>query len=133
MAPTSVTIAAPSAEAARDQGARELGVQAEQVTVEPSGESAYTVALKSAVGHLDVTVSEDRMTAQIDVITPAVGEGKPVTVAAIEDVLAEHKVTFGIDKEAIEQIIAEVAGTGVARKNVLVAAGDRPAPISRPR
>lgn len=128
MKANSVMISAPNAETACTEGAKALGLQPDQVTVELTGQSTYVVTPKSAPGGLEVAVSEDKMTAQIEVIFPPVGDGAPITVADVEAALAERKVTFGIDKGAIEKVIAEVAATGEARENVVVATGEQLVP-----
>lgn len=125
---TSVTVGAPDAEGARKEGARLLGVAPEQVTVEPSGEGAYTVTPRSAPGQFEIKVREDKMAALIEMITPAMGDGEAVTAGDIEKALSEQKVTFGIDAGAIRQVVAQVAATGEARKGVTVAVGKPPVP-----
>ncbi len=128
MEPSSVMISAPDAEAACAEGAKTLGLQPDQVTVEFSGESTYVVTPKSAPGRLEIDVSEDGMTAQIKVITSSMGGGDPITVADVEAALAEQKVAFGIDKGAIEKVVAEVAATGEARESIVVASGKQCVP-----
>lgn len=126
MHPASVTITAPSMEAARDQGAQRLGVSPEDVTVTSSGESTYTVSVKRAPGRFSLAIQEDKLAAMIEVITPPSGGGRPVTAADIENELAQRNITFGIDHAAIEQVAAEVEATGKKQVNVRIAEGQPP-------
>lgn len=123
---TAVTVVAGSAETAQAEGARELGVQSAQVTVEKLGESEYTVTLKNVVTHFDIVVNEDKMVVTLDIQPPAERYSVPVTVEDVEKGLAEQKITFGIDKAAIEKAVAEVVATREARSNVIAAVGTPP-------
>jgi uncharacterized protein len=127
MTPTSVVIAAQDTEAARREGARKLCVQPDQVTVRPSGESAYTVALKSAPGGFEITVSEDKMSAAIEITGPPKDPDEPVTAAEVEKAVAEKGLSFGMDPEAIRKVVKDAAG-GKAQESVVVAAGRPPVP-----
>ncbi|MFO7987184.1 MAG: FapA family protein [Desulfatiglandaceae bacterium] len=123
MLQTTVTVSCDTDEAARIAGAEKLGVQPDDVTVASVDAKTYTVTLLNAPGQLDVVVLDRHMNATIRTITPPLGNGKPVSVNDIEQALADQNVVFGINKELIENIVSEVAATGIAQKNVQIAVG----------
>ncbi|MBW1780491.1 MAG: DUF342 domain-containing protein [Deltaproteobacteria bacterium] len=124
MPPTTVTISCDNEETARIGGAEQLGVQPHEVAVKSVDAETYTVSLLNMPGRLEIVVLDRHMNATIRTITPAVGNGKPVAVKDIEQALSDLNVVFGIHKEVIESIVSEVAATGMAKKNVRIAAGE---------
>ncbi len=124
MKPTSVEVQSPSDDDARREGAEKLGVGPDEVTVEPTGESTYTVTLNNAPGQFDLAVTKDRMSVVIKTITPPIGDGTAVTVEDVEKALAGQNVTFGMKKDAIERVVAQVVDTGKPKNNVIVAVGE---------
>lgn len=123
MPQTAVTISCDNDQTARIQGAEKLGVQPDKVTVKSVDPETYKVTLLDVPGQLDIVVLDRAMNAVIREITPPVGDGRPVSVEDVEKKLADLNVVFGIDKEVIENTVAEVAATGIAQHNVRVAAG----------
>ncbi|MBW1959364.1 MAG: DUF342 domain-containing protein [Deltaproteobacteria bacterium] len=121
---TTVTISAGNNKTARIQGARQLGVQPDEVKVVPVDEKTYSVSIKNMPGQFEITVQEDKMVAVIETITPPLDNGKPVTVEDIEHALADLGIIFGINKEVIKNIVCEVVDTGTPRNNIQVAAGE---------
>ncbi|MBU0768331.1 MAG: FapA family protein, partial [Proteobacteria bacterium] len=109
---------------ARIEGARQLGVQPDDVRVVPVDENTYAVSIENMSGQFDIAVSEDKMGAAIGTITPPLGKGKPVTVEDIEHALADLKIVLGIDKEIIKNIVSEVINTGTLRNNIRIAVGE---------
>jgi uncharacterized protein (DUF342 family) len=124
MQPTTVTISAETDKSARVEGARQLGVQPEDVEVIPVDEKTYAVSIKNMPGQFDITILEDKMGAAIRTITPPLGKGKPVTVEDIEHALADLKIVFGINKDVIKNIVSEVINTGTPSNNIQVATGE---------
>jgi len=121
---TTVTISCDNDETARIEGAEKLGVQPDEVAVESVGAETYTVSMRNAPGQLDIVILDRQMNATIRTITPPLGNGKPLAVKDIEKALADLDIAFGINKEIIENIVSEVAATGIARNNVRIAAGE---------
>ncbi|MGD2150418.1 MAG: FapA family protein [Desulfobacterales bacterium] len=121
---TTVTISAGNNKTARIQGARQLGVQPDEVKVVQVDETTYSVSIKNMPGQFEITVQEDKMGAVIETITPPLDNGKPVTVEDIEHALADLGIIFGINKEVIKNIVCEVVDTGTPRNNIQVAAGE---------
>ena len=121
---TTVTVSVKTDKSARIEGARQLGVQPDDVNVVPVDEQTYAVSIKNMPGQFDITISEDKMGAAIGTITPPLGKGKPVTVEDIEHALADLKIVFGINKEVIKNIVSEVINTGTPCNNIQVAVGD---------
>jgi uncharacterized protein (DUF342 family) len=121
---TSVTILADTDENARIEGARQLGVQPEDVEIVPIDEKTYAVSIKDMPGQFDIGVLDDKMGAVIRTITPPLGRGKPVKVEDIEHALADLKIVFGIDKEAVKNTVSEVINTRTPCNNIQVAAGE---------
>ena len=126
MQPTTVTVLVETDKSARIEGARQLGVQPEDVNVVPVDEKTYAVSIKNMPGQFDIAVSEDKMEAAINTITPPLGNGKPVAVEDIEHALADLKIIFGIDKKIIKNCVSEVINTGTPCKNIQVAVGEPP-------
>ena len=124
MQKTAVTISESDEKSARIEGAQQLGVQPDEVTIAQVDAATYTVSMKNAPGQLDIVVQEDKMAATIRAIGPPLGNGKPLTVEDVEQTLSNLNIVVGIDKEAIENIVSEVAATGTPRNNILVAAGE---------
>ena len=123
MLKTTVAIAAASEEAARVEGALKLGVAPDEVTVEPIDKDTYNVSMVNAPGQFDIVILERKMVATLQIITPPLGNGKPVAVPDIEKALADLKIVYGIKKEVIENIVSEVAETGSPRENIQIATG----------
>jgi len=121
---TTVTISAGNNKTARIQGARQLGVQPDEVKVVQVDETTYSVSIKNMPGQFEITVQEDKMGAVIETITPPLDNGKPVTVEDIEHALADLGIIFGINKEVIKNIVCEVVDTVTPRNNIQVAAGE---------
>ena len=101
-----------------------MGVSTSEVIVEPAGESSYSVSLKNVPGLIKVDVPENNMSAVIRLITPPSGDGPWVTIEYVEQALANLKVTFGIDREAIEKVVSEVSSTKKPQKNIAIASGE---------
>ncbi|MBW2194641.1 MAG: DUF342 domain-containing protein [Deltaproteobacteria bacterium] len=80
--------------------------------------------MKNPDSQFDIVIREDKMAASIGAITPPAGNAKPVTVESVEQALADSNIVFGIDKNAIESLVSEVAATGTLRKNITVAVGE---------
>ena len=124
MQQTTITISAETDENARIEGAQQLGVQPEYVEIVSIDEKTYAVSIKDMPGQFDIGVLDDKMGAVIRTITPPLGRGKPVKVEDIEHVLADLKIVFGIDKEAIKNTVSEVINTRTSCNNIQVAAGE---------
>lgn len=123
---TTVTVSVETDKSARIEGARQLGVQPEDVNVVPVDEKTYAVSIENMPGQFDIAVSEDKMGAAISTITPPLGKGKPVTVEDIEHALADLKIIFGIDKKAIKNSVSDVINTGTPGNNIQIAVGEPP-------
>ncbi|MBW2603470.1 MAG: DUF342 domain-containing protein [Deltaproteobacteria bacterium] len=121
---TTVTVTVKTDQSARIEGARQLGVQPDDVKVVPVDEKTYAVSIKNLPGQFDIAVLEDKMAAAIRTITPPLGNGKPVTVEDIEHALADLNIVFGIEKDEIENIVSEVKNTGTPHNNIRVAVGE---------
>jgi len=123
MLKTSVAISSTSDEAARIEGALKLGVEPDEVTVEPIDRDTYDVSMVNAPGQFDIVILEGKMVATLQIIRPPLGNGKPVAVQDIEKALADLKIVYGISREVIENIVSEVAETGSPRENIQIATG----------
>jgi uncharacterized protein (DUF342 family) len=121
---TTISVSAETDKSARIEGARQLGVQPEDVKVVPVDEKTYAVSIKNMPGQFDIAISEDKMGAAIRTITPPLGKGKPVTVEDIEHALADLKIVFGVNKEVIKNIVSEVINTVTPGNNIQVAVGE---------
>ena len=84
-----------------------------------------TGSLKKPEPRLNISISEDRMTAVIS--APPSGLNEPVTTEDIESALAELNIVFGIDKQAIEKVVTQVAAKTTPWVDVTVAGGNTPA------
>jgi hypothetical protein len=84
MLKTSVAISATSDEAARIEGALKLGIEPDEVAVEPIDNETYNVSMVNAPGQFDIVLLERKMVATLQIITPPLGNGKPVAVEDIE-------------------------------------------------
>ena len=78
MLKTSVAISSTSDEAARIEGALKLGVEPDDVAVEPIDNDTYNVSMVNAPGQFDIVILERKMVATLQIITPPLGNGKPV-------------------------------------------------------
>jgi uncharacterized protein len=124
MLQTTITISSDNDETARIEAAERLGVEPDEVAVESADGETYTASLLNAPGQMDIVVLDRHMNATIRTITPPLGNGKPVEVKEIEEALAALNIVFGINKEIIENIVSEVAATGISQNNVQIAAGE---------
>ena len=119
-----VTISAGNNNTARVEGARQLGVQPEEVNVVQADETTYTVSVTNMPGQFEIVIQEDKMGAVIETITPPAGNGRPVTVEDIEQALKDLGITFGINKDVIKNVVSEVVETAAPRTNIQIAAGE---------
>ena len=124
MLKTTVTISSTSDVAARIEGALKLGVEPDEVTVEPIDIDTYDVSMMNAPGQFDIVILEHHMVATLKIITPPLGNGKPVAVQDIEKALADLKIVYGINREVIENIVSEVAETGSPREDIQIVTGE---------
>jgi uncharacterized protein (DUF342 family) len=122
----SITIGLNDEKSALIEGAQKLGLSPEELTCRRLDQDRYLVEMKDAPGQFEILVREDKMEALIEIITPPKGKGKPVTVEDIEQALAHRKITFGIDAEAIGEVVSRVTETGVPQDNIPIAAGEPP-------
>jgi uncharacterized protein len=119
-----IRIISSTSDQARIEGALKLGVEPDEVAVEPIDDDTYDVSMMNAPGQFDIVILERHMVAMLKIITPPIGKGKPVAVQDIEKALADQKIVSGINKEVIKNIVSEVAETGSSRKNIQIAAGE---------
>ncbi len=124
MRQTTVTISEENDTAARIEGARQLGVQPDEVTVVQADKANYIVSIKNAPGQFDIFIWQDKMGAAIRTITPPLGNGKPLTAEDIKNALADLNIVVGINIQVIENIVSEVIDTGTPRNNIQVAVGE---------
>jgi hypothetical protein len=124
MLKTTVTISSDSDKSARIEGALKLGVEPNEVRVEPIDKDTYKVSMINVPGQVDVAILEDQMVAAIKMITPPLGNGTSASVNDIEKALADLKIVYGINKEVIENIVSEVTDSGSSRKNIQIATGE---------
>jgi len=124
MLKTTVTISSDSDKSARIDGALKLGVEPDEVRVEPIDKDTYKVSMINVPGQVDVAILEDQMVAAIKMITPPLGNGTPASVNDIEKALADLKIVYGISKEVIKNIVSEVTDSGSPRKNIQIATGE---------
>ncbi|MCK4829708.1 DUF342 domain-containing protein, partial [bacterium] len=118
-----IIIAGNSEDEARVLGARNLGLKPDEVSVESTGESEFTVTEKDLPARVDIFVSADKMSAMIQSITPPRGNGPALTKDDVLKTLSENKVVFGINSAAIDKVVADMAKTGKVISNQLVAKG----------
>ena len=118
-----IIIAGNSEDEARVLGARNLGLKPDEVSVESTGESDFTVTEKDLPARVDIFVSADKMSAMIQSITPPRGNGPALTKDDVLKTLSENKVVFGINSAAIDKVVADMAKTGKVISNQLVAKG----------
>ena len=78
----------------------------------------------SANGWFQIAVANDASTASIKKIVRHSGNGKPVTASDIHNKLKQLKVTYGIDREAIEQLVTCVNDNNIPDHPVVIAKGD---------
>lgn len=123
---TSVEIAAPDELSARIDGAKELGVQPDEVKLTPLADGLYTVALVSIPGDFDIQVDPDKMFVTLSSITPPPADGAPVTAEKILKELKQQKIVFGINEELIGQVAERVAHTRTPEENIRIAEGQTP-------
>ena len=124
MLKTSVTISSDSDKSARLDGALKLGVEPNEVRVEAIDKDTYEVSMMNAPGQFDILILERHMVATLKIITPPLGNGKPVAVQDFEKALADLKIVYGINREVIENIVSEVADSGNPRENIQIATGE---------
>ena len=76
-------------------------------------------------GHVEIHLSQDRMTATADFFPPAPG-GAAFTIANVVSELGGAGVVFGIDEKVIERAILKCLGDGQILKGIVVAKGLKP-------
>ncbi|MGV1100993.1 flagellar assembly protein A [Thiovibrio sp. JS02] len=123
MVQSSVTVEAQNTEDARTEGARLLKVPTAGVDVAEIGAGRYQVSVRNLPGRFEVVVQPDKLAAFLKVITPPLGNGRPVSAEDVLLVLAGKNIVFGIDNEAIAQVVALARETGSPESNVCIARG----------
>jgi hypothetical protein len=91
-------IAGNSEDEARVLGARNLGLKPDEVSVESTGESEFTVTEKELPARVDIFVAVDKMSAMIRTITPPRGNAPALTKDDVLTALSENKVVFGASR-----------------------------------
>lgn len=86
--------------------------------------SSETDAIPAANGWFQIAVASDGATASIKKIVRHSGTGKPVIVMDILKKLKELKVVYGVDREAIDELLNAVENHNVPDKPVVIAKGD---------
>ena len=123
MPSTQITIASSDRDTALLQGATELDVAVEALEVEDLGDGQFRVFLKEPPGSFKIFILPDKITVLLKEITPPTGSAASITAQDILKQLADQKVVFGIDSEAIERVCADVEATRTTRTDVLIAFG----------
>ena len=103
-----------------------MGLQPDEVHVEPAGDRQFTVMEKDLPAHIEISVSADNMSAMIQHITQPRGNSPDLTIEDVEKAIAEKKVTFGIKEMVIKQLVSEMSMESENKKNILVAEGMPP-------
>ena len=80
--------------------------------------------IPSANGWFQIAVPNDGLTASVKKIVRHTGNGKPVKANDILKKLKQLKVTYGIDREAIEDLVKSVDDNNVPEEPVVIAKGD---------
>ena len=122
----SITIELKDEKSALIEGARKLGLSPEELTCRRLDQDSYLVEMKDAPGQFEILVRENKMEAQLKIITPPKGKGKPVTVEDMKQVLVDRGIIFGINAEALREVVSRVAETGVPQGNIVIAVGEPP-------
>jgi uncharacterized protein len=82
------------------------------------------VEVASANGWFQIAVSNDELFATVKKIVRHAGNGKPVTTRDIFKKLKELKVVYGIDRDAIENLVKFVEDNNIPEEPVVIAKGD---------
>ena len=124
MAENSLTIEAQSSEEARGQGALRLQLPPEDLEVTALDQGHYLVSVANVPGRFEIFVQADRLAAFLKVITPPRGNGALVSSEQVLQALAEKKILFGIDTQAIDEVVARVRETGKPETDICIARGE---------
>ncbi len=82
--------------------------------------------VSSAVDHkIDLTVTDDHMSVVMN-CSPARGNGSPLTIDAVRQLLAERGITQGVDYEAIEKAVRQANSSLSDQTGVQIAVGTPP-------
>jgi len=79
----------------------------------------------SVDGECDITVSEDKMSAVID-LSPSQGGGKPLTFDIVNRELKSQAVVYGVNYELLKKLIQNVEKTKNEKNGVIIAQGTLP-------
>jgi hypothetical protein len=115
-----MSVHTPSEDRDEPHGTRAAEATADSVTID---EDVLPNSMVRAVdGAFVIRVSEDKMSASIDITAPA-GGGKPVSFAEVKSELAAMKIVNGVNYELLKRVIAAVEKTGQGKKEVVFAQG----------
>ena len=118
-----MSVHTPSEDRDEPHGTRAAEATADSVTIDED------VLPKSMVRPVDGTfliqVSEDKMSASIDITAPA-GGGKPVRFTEVKSKLAAMKIVHGVNDGLLKQVLLTVEKTGQGKKAVVFAQGTPP-------
>lgn len=126
MRKTHVILSGKTREEALLEGARSLDLDPEEAAIQEMESGVFIVSMKDSAGQFEIVVSQDKMAASVKFITPPFGAGAPVTAADIERSVANLKIVFGINRKAIADLVASVAGTGRIQSYTQIASGESP-------
>jgi len=113
-------------EEALKEGARLLDVKPELVTVEPDSETDFIVTLKKISGRVSIEIDPDGMYAKIRSIILPKSEAATITVKDVRRELANNKVIFGIDDDAIRGAVSAALSSEGLKEKIVVAKGRKP-------
>ncbi len=123
MSDTTVTIEATDKSIALSQGASRLGVSPDEVDIEELGEGTFSVSIKDMPGRFEIFVQADKMAAYLKSIGPPIKNGKAVTAEEVLQALEKENITFGLNKELIEETTTKVAQGREPQHNITIATG----------
>ncbi len=78
----------------------------------------------SANGWFQLTVPEDGLIVSVKKIVRHTGKGKPIKVVDILKKLKQSKVVYGIDRDAIDKLVAAIEVNNIPEESVVIAKSD---------
>ena len=111
-----VTVSAKDEKEALVKGSELLNTEPEELNVIQVEDESYRVSKKNLPGAVDITISQDKMSAHMNVPPPS-GTGEMVTMDMVGKLLEERGIVHGIDWPAVEEALADASKTAKSEQN----------------
>ncbi|MBN2531003.1 MAG: DUF342 domain-containing protein [Deltaproteobacteria bacterium] len=114
------TIEATSVEDAHIKAGKLFGVDESNILVNQVGEGLFFAAVKNLDAEIRLSISDDKMSVQIQHVHGHLGDGRPLSGQLIREALTVKGVTVAVANETVDAIIQQVAAGASLQDDTVV-------------